>query len=585
MKKVLCFLLLAALLCGCSAPAPITEVTQASQSDREIETPKDMFTDRDKRTDADNCYTIVLSDSGSTSDCGSVTVNSSTVTITQEGAYKISGSLSDGMVLVDTDKSSKVHLILDSVAISNNSGAALYIRQADKVFVTLNGANTLCSGQSFTAIDENDIDATVYSKDDLTFNGTGGLTVTAPAGHGIVSKDDLVFTGGSYSITTAKHGIDANDSIRVTDSQFTIAAGKDGFHAENSDDLALGFVYMENSVLDIQAEGDGISSSSYVQIKNGTYDILTGGGYVNGQKKTSDYFGGFSGRPGGPGGPGGGRPGSRSVEYTANTEAETEAASIKGIKAGTQLLISNGDFTIDAADDAIHTNGSATITGGKFNISTGDDGMHADETLDISGGVITVTTSYEGLEALNVQIRGGDITLSCKDDGINAAGGQDQSGYGGVRGDRFGGHGGADGGSITISGGKIYMNASGDGIDANGTLTLTGGHTTVCGPTSGDTSVLDYDKTATITGGTFVGTGSSMMAQSFSESTQGVIAISIGNQQAGTTIKITDQNGTVLLEETPILPYQILVYSCPELVSGQNYTISIGSITDTITAK
>ena len=129
------------------------------------------------------------------------------------------------------------------------------------------------------------------------------------------------------------------------------------------------------------------------------------------------------------------------------------------------------------------------------------------------------------------------------------------------------------------------MNASGDGIDANGTLTIIGGHTTVCGPTSGDTSVLDYDISATITGGTFVGTGSSMMAQSFSESTQGVIAISTGNQQAGTTIKITDQNGNVLLEEAPILPYQIFVYSCPELVSGQSYTVFIGTMNDTVTAK
>jgi len=582
MKKLLYLILPMVLLCGCSQQTPTVQTNPVSPT---VTAVPDMFTDRDQRTEAKSSYTIVLSDSGCTSDCGSVQIAGSTVTVTQEADYTISGALTDGMIIVDAGKDAKVHLTLDSVSVSSSTSAPLYVRQADKVVVTLKGENALTSGQVFTPIDDNDIDSTVFSKDDLTFNGTGTLTVTSPAGHGIVSKDDLVFTGGSYTVTTALHGLDANDSIRIKDSDFQIAAGKDGLHAENNDDAALGFIYLESGSFNIQAEGDGISAGSYMQIISGSFQLLTGGGYVNGQKQSSDYFGGFGGRPGGPGGPGGGRPGGRyTPTATASTADSTESTSIKGIKAGTDLSIAAGDFTIDAADDALHGS-NVTICGGDFQLSTGDDGIHADETLSVSGGNITVTASYEGLEGLNVQISGGNITLTARDDGINAAGGQDQSGYGGVRGDRFGGHGGASNGSIVISGGTIYMNASGDGIDANGTLTITGGHTTVCGPTSGDTAVLDYDNTATITGGTFIGTGSSMMAQSFSEATQGVIAISTGNQQAGTQITVKDASGTVLLDEAPILNYQIFIFSAPELKSGESYTLTIGTASETVTAK
>ena len=584
MKKLLYFFLPALLLCGCARQTPTAETVPVSPT---VAVAPDMFTDRDQRTEVKSNYTIVLSDSGSTSDCGSVEITGSAITLTQEADYKISGALTDGMIIVDSAKDAKVHLIFDNVSLSNSCGAALYIKQADKVVITLNGSNTLASGAVFTPIDDNDIDSTVFSKDDLTFNGTGALTVTAPAGHGIVSKDDLVFTGGSYTVTSANHGLDANDSIRVKDSDFQITAGKDGLHAENNDDTTLGFIYLENGSFNIQAEGDGISAGSYVQIIDGTYEILTGGGYVNGQKQTSDYFGGFGGRPGGTGG---GRPGGRPGGHytpTANTEVTdtTDSGSIKGIKAGTALNIAGGNFSIDSADDALHANTDVTICGGDFQLSTGDDGIHADETLSLSGGKVVVTASYEGLEGLNVHISGGNITLTARDDGINAAGGQDQSGYGGIRGDRFGGHGGASNGSIVISGGTIYMNASGDGIDANGTLTITGGHTTVCGPTSGDTAVLDYDQTATITGGTFIGTGSSMMAQSFSEATQGVIAISVGNQGAGTPISVKDLKGAVLLDETPILGYQIFIFSAPELKAGESYSVTIGSMIETITAN
>ena len=225
----------------------------------------------------------------------------------------------------------------------------------------------------------------------------------------------------------------------------------------------------------------------------------------------------------------------------------------------------------------MHSNKNLTVNDGSFTIKSGDDGFHADETLTITGGMINIAESYEGLEGLCIDISGGDITIVSSDDGLNAAGGTDQSGFGGHRGnDMFGSSSSSDS-YIHISGGTIYMNASGDGIDANGTLTISGGYVTVCGPTQGDTAVLDYDISATITGGTFIGTGSYMMAQTFSDSAQGVIAVSVGNQAAGTKITLTDKDGKTVVSCEPKLSFAIVILSTPEMVKGETYTITVGS--------
>ena len=147
------------------------------------------------------------------------------------------------------------------------------------------------------AIDENNIDAVVFFKTGLTFNGTGNLIITSPNGNGIVGKDDLnVFTGGNYTINTSSHGIEANDSVRITGTtQITVDAGKDGIHCENNDDTSLGFIYISAGTLNIEAEGDGISASAYMQIVDGTFSVLAGGGSENGSSQSSNTWGAFMG--------------------------------------------------------------------------------------------------------------------------------------------------------------------------------------------------------------------------------------------------------------------------------------------------
>ena len=551
----------------------------------------DMFTDRDMRTEYNESDSVLIQLNGTSAaaSSNSVKISGTTITITEEATYIISGTLDDGMIIVNAPDTAKLQIVLNGVDITSKTSAPLYILEADKVFLTLADGteNTLSNGGTFTAIDENNIDAVIFSKQDLTLNGSGGLTVTSPAGHGIVCKDDLVLTSGTYIVNSASHGLDANDSVRITgETNLTIDAGKDGIHSENSDDARLGFIYISNGTMKIEAEGDGIAAGAHVQIENGTFDLSVGGGSVNGSSASSGNYGGFMGGFG----HGGMRPGGSQSTTTTTDENST---SMKGIKAANSLLISGGTFHIDSADDSVHSDVSVTINGGIFEIASGDDAIHAEDTLTITAGTINISKSYEGLEALNVNVQGGDIKLVATDDGLNAAGGTDGSGMAGGRDGMFGGgkpgmggggHGGMGGGmssssngSITISGGNLYVKASGDGIDANGTLVISGGYTVVVGPTQGDTATLDYDKSATITGGTFIGTGASGMAQTFSDSEQGVFAVSVGNQSAGTNITLKDKNGNTIVSYAPELSFAVVIISSPDMVSGETYTITVGA--------
>lgn len=595
LKAMIAALLAAGLLAGCGEPSITLSPQESSPAQSGQQSTVDtsgLFTDRDRSGDysESDAHRIELRGDTAASTASSVQITGSTVTVTAEGVYILSGSLTDGMIIVDANKTEKVQLVLEGVSIHSETCAPIYVRQADKVFITLaeNSENTLSNGGSFTAIDENNIDAVIFSKDDVTLNGSGSLTIDSPAGHGVVSKDELTVAGGSYSITCAGHGFSANDSLSVTGASLTVTAGKDGLHAEHDEDASLGNLFIESGSFAITCDGDGISAGGSLQIMDGSFAITSGSGSANAQEKTSDQFGGGMGGMG-PGGMGGGRPGGGGfggMGGNSSTTADADTVSTKGIKASGDMTVSGGTFSIDSADDALHSNANVTLSGGSFAIATGDDGVHADENLTVSGGIIAISRSYEGLEGLSIDITGGDITLVSSDDGLNAAGGTDQSGFGGFHGGDMFGSGGSSDSYIRISGGSISMRASGDGIDSNGTLEITGGTVTVCGPTQGDTAVLDYDRSGTISGGTFIGTGSYMMAQSLTSSGgQGVIALSVGNQSAGTRITLTDSAGNVIISHTPELNFAIVILSSPDIRAGESYTITVGTASGTFEAS
>lgn len=594
MKKrnlFLCLLAVAMLLSACAGPSAIgtnpgtpgspTDPTNPGDSGisappQNAVDPTELFSDRDLAGTYDANGTVITF-SGSTAQVNGdgASLSGRTVTIDREGTYILRGTLDDGMVLVAADSKDKVQLVLDNVSIHSQTCAAIYVRNADKVFITLpqGSVSTLSNGGSFVAIDESNIDAVIFSKDDLTLNGTGSLTVTSPAGHGIVSKNELTITGGTYDITAASHGLTGKDNICITAAELTVRAGKDGLHGDNAEEAEKGFVYIKDGTCNITCDGDGVSSSAFIQIDGGDFTVVSGGGYENGKDHGSDDWG---------------RPGGRPRTGTSTTTTTEDSSSTKGFKAVGVVIVNGGTFNLNTADDGFHCNADLTVNGGNITVSTGDDGFHSDEKLTIAGGTVVIAHSYEGLEGLNVYVSGGNITITATDDGINAAGGTDQSGFGpGGPGGRPGAPSASSNASITICGGTVYIRAGGDGIDANGSLTMTGGSVTVHGPTQGDTSVLDFDTTGIISGGTFIGTGAANMAQTFSQSeNQGVIAVRLGRtMSAGMEVKLTDSDGNVVISTIPADSFGIVILSCPQMVKGQSYRLTVGTIDQTFTAE
>lgn len=552
---------------GTSSIANTTEISSVAESG---ENTSEMFTDRDIEIgyDEETSAKIVLSGDSVSCDSDAVQISDGTVTITEEGTYILSGTLNDGMVVVNAEDTAKIQLVLNGAHITSSTSAAVYVLSADKVFITTasGSSNTLSNGGEYVAIDDNNIDAAIFSKSDLTLNGAGTLAVNAAAGHGIVSKDDLVLTSGTYQITAASHGLSGKDSVRIANGTYTIVSGKDGIHAENTDDASLGFLYIADGTFHITADGDGMSAGTYLQAEDGDYTIEAGGGSANAATQSGD-----------PGGFGFGfGPGDMAQETTTD-----DSASTKGMKATTDLIVSGGTFTIDSADDALHSNGNVTISGGAFEIASGDDGIHGDSAVTISDGKIDITQSYEGIEGLSIDIIGGNIALVASDDGLNSAGGNDSSGFGGRGGDIFTA---TEGAYIKISGGNLHVNASGDGIDSNGDLTVTGGETYVSGPTDSGNGTLDYSGEAVISGGIFVAAGSAGMAQNFgSSSTQGVIMVTVNSGSAGSTITLSDSSGGQLISWQADKEYSSVIVSCPEIIQGSTYTLSADGNTTQVT--
>ena len=589
-KKMALFCAVALMLSGCSQTSGVTSTqleessTDSTASDSTTsETtvtatsidPTELFSDRDYEIDYDETTSAQITLNGTSATCTSnaVTISERTITISDEGTYVLTGTLENGIVIVEAEDSDKVQLVLNGVSITNESSASIYIKEADKVFITTNAdtTNTLSNGGTYTNIDDNNIDSVIFSKADLTLNGAGTLSIDAEAGHGIVSKDDVIITSGTYTITAASHGISGKDRIGIADGTFTIESGKDGIHAENADDASLGYIYVADGIFDIKAQGDGISAENTLQVENGTFQIQTGEGSAavtleqNNTDKSMREHSATSTT-------------TQSSEQT--TATEDTSVSMKGLKAASDLVINGGTFAIDTEDDALHSNANMTVNSGDFQIATGDDGMHADDELTIADGSIQITKSYEGLEGQSVTISGGEIHLVASDDGVNAAGGNDQSGTDTFAGGRGGGDQFAsdDNAMITISGGILYVNADGDGIDSNGSMTISGGEVYVLGPSNSGNGAIDYDAEATITGGTFIAVGSSQMAQNFSDSsTQGAILVSVGTQESGSVIKLMDQNKNELLSWTADKSFDSVLISCSEIQKGSSYIVSVGT--------
>lgn len=502
--------------------------------------------------DVSDATTIALSGNTATVTGSGAEVADGVVTITAGGTYVVTGTMTEGRILVNAPKE-EVTLVLQNASITCSTGSPLYVYKSKTTTLYLpeGTATTLTDGASYTfedsysSAEEEEPNACLYSKSDLVIAGSGSLTVNANYKNGITGKDTLLIQKASVTVTAVNHGINGKDSLTIKDAAITVTSGGDALRSTNDSDTALGYVIIADSTLNLAAGEDGIQAETTLTISGGTTTVTTAGGA--GGSVASD-------------------------------------TSTKGLKAGTELTITSGTFVLNCCDDAIHANGNVTISGGSFTIAASDDGMHADETLTISGGTINITRSYEGLEGAKVLISGGNITLVASDDGINAAGGSDQSGFGGFGfgPDAFGGSGDY---LIRISGGVINVNVSGDGIDSNGDIEVTGGELYISGPTSNGDGAIDCDGSATITGGIVVAAGSTGMAENFgTASTQGSILVNLSGS-AGDTITLKDSDGNILASFTPAKAYGCVVISAPGVVQGGTYTVTAGSNSTTVTME
>lgn len=465
----------------------------ATASESAIDTAS-LFSDRDLAGtyDESEAVTIQLNGDSASCDSDSVVIDGSTVTITAEGVYLLSGALTDGQVIVNAADTDKVQLVLAGADITSSTSAAIYALEADKVFVTLaeGTENTLTNGGEYVAIDDNNIDAVIFAKTDLTLNGAGSLTINAQAGHGVVSKDELTITGGSYVITAASHGLSGKDSVAIADGTFTITSGKDGIHAENSDDLTLGALYIAGGSFTITAQGDAISAQGALQIDGGTFDLYTGEGSESVEMTNSDQLGQW----------GGGQRSRGSAPQAETAATDEDSISQKGIKGESAYAINGGTFAIDSADDCLHAGGVMTIVDGTFTLNSGDDAVHCDDALTILNGTFTIPYCYEGIEGLSITIDDGIFDITSHDDGLNAAGGTDSSGFGGFGGRQQDGFAASSDSFITINGGTFTIVSGGDCVDSNGALTINGGTLNLTCNGSGDTAI-DCDGTYTNNGG------------------------------------------------------------------------------------
>lgn len=546
----------------------------------------------------DGTLTLTFSDSGivsSSSTATGYTISGTTLTISAAGEYVVTGACSEGNIVVKKGTTG-VKLTLQDLTLACSTTAPLACNKTTEVTLTVSGTVTLTDNED--PANETSSDATVAdafegaaikakSGATLTITGDGTLNaIGAGCKNGIKGGAEAAITvdmGGTLIITAANNGLAADGSVMVKSGTLHITAGNEGIKSEpdTTDTASAGTITISGGSITIDAASDGIQGANGVTITGGTFEINADNDGIQSNADLTIMGGTF-----------------RITTLTgyADTSFNGNTMSCKGLKASASdddtedasntITITGGTFTLNTADDAIHSDGYIVITGGTFDIYSGDDGIHADTSLTLGSEdgldrdpCITVNYSYEGLEAGNVYIYGGKYYVRATDDGVNAAGGSsngsDPGAGGGNHFNPGGGPGGSPGSSssvdyaINIYGGSIYVNADGDGLDSNGALNITGGSVEVWAQTSGgDNDALDCDGALNVGSGATVFAAGSTSGADYRAISSKAKTVSVSK---GSVVTVKS-GGTTIYQTTAPKAVGYVYYS-----GASSYTVSTGS--------
>ncbi len=605
-----------------SLAAPVYSFPEAPDTDALL---TDLCKDTDFSEDPIGTVTEVQLQGDSITVSGSgASVSGTTLTITAGGSYRISGTLTDGRILVNTEE--KVQILLENAHITCTTSAPLFVQNAKHVWLTrVSGTeNSLTDASSYTDVNaENEPDAALFSKDGLTIHGEGSLTVTGNFNEGVSCKDELRIVGGTLTVQAVGNGVKGKDSVAVQGGSITITAGADGIKSDNTD-AGTGFVILKDAAICITAGEDGIQAESELYA---LADITITAGDAPAANQYTQYPGNiqlpegmemptmpegmempempedwemptmpegmemptmpedwemptmpedwemptmpedwempeFPDRPQGDAFRGGW--GEFDWGDDADLTDETgNTISCKGMKAGTALWILDGSCTVTAQEDALHANGSLYLYGGTVTLTAGDDGMDAAEQLVFHGGTGTVVQAFEGVEAAEILFLDGCYEIHAQDDGVNATDGTAQGGMGTY----------TDGASLHIAGGTFYVEAGGDGLDSNGNIQMTGGLVLVDGPENSGNGAIDANGSISCTGGTLIAVGSAGMAEA--PDSAGTVALTLDSMQAaGTAVTFSGDGRT--LSYVPQKSFQSVVVYSDQFTLDTAYTITLG---------
>ena len=499
-----------------------------------------------------------------------VSYSESILTISSGGIYSLSGEFR-GSIVVEKCDDNTVQILLNNVKIQTKEDSllpAILFKKTDGLRILTVKENTYNSLQDSSSNYGDDAEEAIIAskKSSLTINGKGVLQLISKGANttGIKVKKELTIIDTNIVIAANNNGIKADDLVYISYANISIEAKNDGIKTDKeaetveeatefASDRKYGYIYIENSSININCQDDGICANNALYINNLESYVITittnGGAPKTITESSSDNANGKALKVDG-------------ITYVDENGNETEYKA--SYEENYSLVITGGTYKINSNDDSISSKGNLMIMGGDFEITSGDDGIHAEYLTSIYGGNINIRNSYEGIEGAGVEIFDGNINLKALDDGINAANGDLKN---------YDYH-------IYVGGGNIIVDAEGDGVDSNGWMKMEAGTLIIHGPTKGGNGSLDSDKGILVTGGNLIAFGSSGMVENpGSNSTQCYVSINLSSAlNADTQVIVFDSNGNDnLLEINSQKKFQSLIISLEAFEMSASYIIHVGS--------